>query len=362
MAENSEETPLRGHGGRTDGQRRVFKWLGVATVAAGLLLLTVVLNLDSPALASDNALAVPAAASLLEVASTVLAPRQIGFGGDSAETSRIMTALLELPVVGDTMSHPHQSQRGIYFAQRNELLGGRPDSATSCKLFEIPDAATTAYHLHKIEPIVDQRLSATGLVHHMDMAFCDKNVLARVNAEDDDTCELLMDLLLQGQACTMIQWAYDKGVLRLTQDCHKIAPTHVHCLKFLSAGALASYSTPADSGFRVGKGTPFQVMAMQVHYLRPEKVGVDQLVAQKYVDASGLRLHLGPALRPSNMGNFAFMANQLEVPPETRGFNFSSRASAQVFKHAKTRTSHSHCNAPSWPSHRDEDARMAAEF
>ena len=219
------------------------------------------------------------------------------------------TALLHLPMAGDAESQPRLDRRDrIYMDSGNRHLPKNFDSSFNCKLFKMPQLQK-AQHITRIEPIIDQSVHSLGLVHHIDLSFCSKSALMKVDASSPNTCSDFEDLMQQGQPCYQMLWAYDRG-------------------------AVAPYDTPTDAGFRVGDGTPFEVLAMQIHYLAPEDVDVAALTAQRYVDTSGVRLHLTEALRPHDLGTFAFMGVRMNVPAHTHDQPYSVTASSALLADA----------------------------
>jgi len=219
------------------------------------------------------------------------------------------TALLHLPVVGDAESQPGLDARDrIYMAFGNENLPKKFDSSFNCKLYEMPQLQK-AQHITRIEPIIDQSVHSLGIVHHIDLSFCSKSALKQVDASDPENCDGLEELMERGRPCYQMLWAYDRG-------------------------AVAPYDTPADAGFRVGAGTPFEVLAMQIHYLAPENIDAAALAAQHYTDSSGVRLHLTESLRPHDLGTFAFMGTRMHVYPHTHNQPFSVTASKELLLNA----------------------------
>ena len=104
-----------------------------------------------------------------------------------------------------------------------------------------------------------------SFVHHMDLFVCD----GRAVEPPDREC--LYDDMSERGPCYAMVWAYDKGALR-------------------------PYALPADAGFRLGAGTPFSALMLQVHYQLPYGgVTAAQLHAEGYHDASGVVATLLPA-------------------------------------------------------------------
>ena len=164
--------------------------------------------------------------------------------------------LANMPILGEGLRWRRESEHGIFFNMRNAAAGDAFDTGCLTRVVDIPNAHDTHYHIVRVEPYTSlfspaassassaPRAGSGGvsIVHHMDLFICGD---AMRHAPTDETC--LMQTWLDGAGpCYAMVWAYDKG-------------------------ALAPYDLPPDAGFRVGKGTPFTKLMLQIHYLLPRR-------------------------------------------------------------------------------------------
>lgn len=125
-------------------------------------------------------------------------------------------------------------------------------------------------------------------------------------------------LISENGPCYAMLWAYDKG-------------------------ALTPHRLPDDAGFRVGKGTRYSQLMLQIHYqLPPLRTGSDgsvtllttaDLQAARYRDSSGVRVSLARAqAQRSNAWSLEFMAYNMLIPPGARGLEYSNRLPSDMMQ------------------------------
>jgi len=192
-------------------------------------------------------------------------------------------------ILGDASRPRLPTEDGLLYNRRNYIFPGNThEVGYSCGVWEIPEAASKAYHVVSIAPYTSSRLNHT-FAHHMDIFWCDDRMQGPV---PDSECHNVGGRLHEGGPCYMLPWAYDKG-------------------------ALNPFELPWDAGFRVGAGTPFTRFILQIHYLLPPGVAADELAEEGYRDVSGVQLQLTSQLRPMNAGSIAWMDVRLHIPPLT---------------------------------------------
>mmetsp|Transcript_37521 Transcript_37521/g.105956 ORF Transcript_37521/g.105956 Transcript_37521/m.105956 type:complete len:572 (+) Transcript_37521:85-1800(+) len=87
---------------------------------------------------------------------------------------------------------------------------------------------------------------------------------------------------------------------------------------------------PDDVGFRVGAGTPYLSVVVQIHYWNPAGV-------QGVVDKSGVMIHYTPARRQHDAAIFSFgpvLLHFNEIPPGESSYGYSSRCLMQTLEDA----------------------------
>ena len=174
---------------------------------------------------------------------------------------------------------------GLTFNIATELGNVHPkEVAYSCKSILIPQSDSQAYHITSLAPYVARTARGATLVHHMDIFFCDASIVTQ--SVSNKECVMYEN----NPNCYPLVWAYDKG-------------------------AFEPYSTPPDVGFAVGKGTPFRAIGLQVHYLMPRTESTAQLLAERFIDVSGVRLTLTSRVRPINAGTVSWMGASMRIPP-----------------------------------------------
>ena len=254
---------------------------------------------------------------------------------DVAAAARRHTALiLDLGppaqrVLGASSRWRRDDEYGILFNMKNDETEdetGREmplDASCSTQVTPIPDAQHTAYHMVRFAPYVATRVPSPGqpaemFVHHMDVYVCDKRIGAKPIADS----ECLNDVWLRTNGpCYALLWAYDKG-------------------------ALAPHELPADAGFKVGAGTPFTHLLLQIHYLLPYGgVSAAALRAEGYADRSGVVATLLPRAAPAasaaamtaagaagasvlreDAWSFEFMDMNMAIPQQAAGFEYAPAA------------------------------------
>ena len=150
----------------------------------------------------------------------------------------------------------------------------------------------------------------------MDIFVCNDNM---VQVPDDREC-MNDSWLTDDGPCYALLWAYDKG-------------------------ALSPHRLPNDAGFRVGQGTPYTRLALQIHYLLPEVpsewssggaaapassgdvtlLRASELIDANYRDTSGIVVNLSPILRPHNAWSFEFMAYNMRIEPGATHLEYANR-------------------------------------
>ena len=215
------------------------------------------------------------------------------------------TFLLELgggsqPVIGERRGWRLSSEHGILFNMRNPRLPGTHlDTACSSHVTKLPHAGIPL-HIIELAPHVSSRANVS-FVHHMDVFLCDDHI----SEPSDRDC--LRDQFLSSEGpCYAMVWAYDKG-------------------------GLARHTMPPGAGFRVGAGTPFTHILLQIHYQLPYGgVTAMQLAEEGFRDASGVAAVLCLSCRSLDAWTFEFMEMNMAIPPGAQAVEYASHMPASA--------------------------------
>ena len=225
-----------------------------------------------------------------------------------------------MPILGEGHRWRNKYEHGVLFNMRNGDVASSMDTACGVMVLPVPDSLGSAYHITNLAPYVSTyhhpRAGDLSIVHHMDLFACDERMVA---APDDRHC---MDDAWLGDSgpCYALMWAYDKG-------------------------GLAPHALPRDAGFRIGAGTRFRTLLLQIHYLLPDIGGgadehhgvsdahggpVELLTAAElqragYHDTSGVHVELSRVLRPLDAWSFEFMSYNMRIPPGTTGLEYANQ-------------------------------------
>jgi hypothetical protein len=233
-----------------------------------------------------------------------------------------------MPVIGEAGRWRTSKEHGLLFNMRNARVSTVYDTACAVKVVPIPHAASTSYQIVRLDPYasvytppLEQQRTATStpsssssnatrgsfdgertIVHHMDLFVCDSRMVNRPVPDQD--C-ITNPWLSEKGPCYALLWAYDKG-------------------------ALAPHNLPSDAGLRVGRGTNYSVLMLQVHYQLPVDgpiggVRAADLRASNYHDSSGIVVSLVDNLRARDAWSFEFIAYSMAVPARSTGVVFASR-------------------------------------
>jgi hypothetical protein len=124
-----------------------------------------------------------------------------------------------------------------------------------------------------------------GIVHHMDLFMCEgAEILSDIRAGSNEYCATASFIGVD-KHCHEMPFVYDRGA--------------------------NEFSFPENVGWRVGPGTPYRTVVMAIHYLVPEWWDMETMMVE---DQSGFTLSLSTVLRPSNLGSFAFIDEQMTLP------------------------------------------------
>lgn len=161
-----------------------------------------------------------------------------------ASNLEIDLALREMPIIGEARRWRRPDEHGLLFNMRNSDFGPSFDTACAARIEPLPDPGIS-YHIVRLLPYVSTYAARGGrqnvsIVHHMDLFVCD----GRMSAPRDDQCMNDDEWLRDDGPCYAMLWAYDKG-------------------------ALAPFDLPADAGFRVGAGTRYTHLLLQVRQYSP---------------------------------------------------------------------------------------------
>ena len=244
-------------------------------------------------------------------------------GGEPSPTIALDMRLFDRPILGEGPRWRRHDEDGILFNMRNSEVGASFDTACGMRIVPLPNAQEVAYHMVDFTPHVGTYTRAgfpasTGvsIVHHMDIFVCNDNM---VQVPDDREC-MNDSWLTDDGPCYALLWAYDKG-------------------------ALSPHRLPNDAGFRVGQGTPYTRLALQIHYLLPEVpsewssggaaapaeggdvtlLRASELIDASYRDTSGIVVNLSPILRPHNAWSFEFMAYNMRIEPGATHLEYANR-------------------------------------
>lgn len=226
--------------------------------------------------------------------------------------------LHDQPVLGSALRWRRPDEHGLLFNMRNSEAGTRFDTACLAKLIPLAHSQDLAYHLVRLEPYTSFYVPPSGspedgvsIVHHMDLYVCDETM---THAPDDPNC-ISNTWLNDSGPCYAMIWAYDKG-------------------------ALAPHALPTDAGFRLGKGTRFRSILLQIHYQLPDEpiasggggggrlLTAEELVRNGYHDSSGVRATFTHTLRPHNAWSFEFMPHNMAIPAGATNYEYANRLPA----------------------------------
>lgn len=190
----------------------------------------------------------------------------------------------ELPIIGEGERWRRPDEQGVLFNMRNAAVSSAFDTGCMSRLVPIPDAKATSYQITKLAPYTSMFVPADAqspeedggysIVHHMDVFVCGEEMDA---APGDAQC-LTDSWLTPHGPCYAMLWAYDKGAVR-------------------------PHELPSDAGFRVGRGTPWTKLLLQIHFLLPRRLA---------------RTRAPPAVTPGRVTGI--------VPSEVRGADGESSA------------------------------------
>lgn len=214
-------------------------------------------------------------------------------------TVTVNISLAHLPVLGEAQRWRQPSEHGLLFNFRNSRVSRSFDTSCYARRMPLPNADEVAYHLTRLAPYVSTTRSGESIVHHMDLFVCDGSAVTEIS---DQGCLSNRYVGEDGAGpCYAMIWAYDKG-------------------------ATEPHSLPPEMGFRLGAGTPYKSLLLQVHYLLPLTAGLTApaLREEGYLDTSGVVLSLLTELRPTNAWSFEFMDRNMAVPTEARGYEYRS--------------------------------------
>ena len=228
--------------------------------------------------------------------------------------------LAHMPILGEERRWRRSDEHGILFNMRNHEASVGFDTACGVSVVPLPEARTRDHHIVRFEPYVSAFAHAVygnvSIVHHMDIYACDETM---VEAPTDEAC--LSDPWLGDDGpCYALLWAYDKG-------------------------ALAPHALPSDAGFRVGAGTNYRTLLLQIHYLLPRLAGggvdgaplqllrASELMSAGYTDSSGVRVVLTAPSRPHDAWSFEFMSYNMLIPAGVRGVEYANRLPSDALMH-----------------------------
>ena len=185
--------------------------------------------------------------------------------------------------------------------EKNPLVG------FACSFDRIPGAQTQTYHVKSFTP----KLSNPEATHHVTVFACNAQRMHKKFGTTKGTfyganeCGTWPFYGEPDSPCLEVAWAYDKGA--------------------------GTFSYPTGFGYKVGKGTAFDVLLTQVHYLYPKNKPV-----KMWNDDTGAIMQLDP-YRPSvvDAGVLTIMKTSMVLKPgqDETVVHYSVGPENQVYAH-----------------------------
>jgi len=180
-----------------------------------------------------------------------------------------------------------------------------PDMFCMMQHFDL-SGLETMHHIVKFEPLISRHKGLTfdgSIVHHMDIFLCSSGTNKRGDPKDHPVITgEFGPMASPGAACNTMPWAYDRDAKALK------LPDHV--------------------GIAVGKGTPYNSLVIEWHYLlapgKHPKGGLG--MRHHFTDHSGVRFTMTKDLRRHSAATWGLMDMKMSLPSGHRRLHYKYRS------------------------------------